>query len=394
MESKFLLESIKSKYIIDNIFTFIKDDNFKFKLLKHCKQLQNILKLTLNNYKLESFKFINYSKFSNFLSFEGNRKVYVDNINILKNNFKKDIENYKINENIISDEFSVIYFTNLYNINKSKEDINKNILDNQLAIDIYSPFFELLSKKDIFQKLFITRIPSNLIKSKNLLNDYVEIFKNLNKLNVDYSNLEFRFLNDDDFNFFQTLNIDFKKIKKLIFQKESKNILGFDFFDKLFSFNDVRNNLIYSEINLGIDYDGNTNIFEKINNLKFLEELRLESVHGITLKLQNLLYLNLFNCQISIDENCCSQIKELSLFASTIIKKNSKLKFPKLVKLKFSYSFIIFKDIIDFKSLNKLKYFIRGQIPDFLDLGNTMIEKAYINNLDMDKKKKKRCYKK
>ena len=141
--------------------------------------------------------------------------------------------------------------------------------------------------------------------------------------------------------------------------------MGFNFFDKLFSFNDVRNNLIYLEINLGIDYDGNSNIFEKINNLKFLEELRLESVHGITLKLQNLLYLNLLNCQISIDENCCSQIKELSLFASTIIKKNSKLKFPKLVKLKFSYSFIIFKDIIDFKSLNKLKYFIRGQIPDF-----------------------------
>ena len=128
--------------------------------------------------------------------------------------------------------------------------------------------------------------------------------------------------------------------------------------------------------------------------MKFLEELRLESVHGITLKLQNLLYLNLLNCQISIDEKCCSQIKELSLFASTIVKKKSKLKFPKLVKLKFSYSFIIFKDIIDFKSLNKLKYFIRGQIPDFLDLRNTMIEKAYINNLNMDKKKKKKCYKK
>ena len=241
MESKFLLESIKSKYIIDNIFNFIKDDNFKFKLLKQSKKWQNILKLTLNNYKLESFKFINYSKFLNFLSFEGNRKVYVDNINILKNNFKKDIENYKINENIISDEFSEIYFTNLYNINKSKEDINKIILDNELIIDIYSPFFEILSKKDIFQKLFITRIPSNLIKSKNLINDYMEIFKNLNKLNVDYSNLEFRFLNDDDFNFFQTFNIDFKKIKKLIFQKESKNILGFNFFDKLFSFNDIRN---------------------------------------------------------------------------------------------------------------------------------------------------------
>ena len=72
-------------------------------------------------------------------------------------------------KNTILNEFSEIYFTNKYKYYQSNEQIKKNILDNQLFIDIQSPFYEKLSKNPIFPDLFIIRISLPLIKENNLI---------------------------------------------------------------------------------------------------------------------------------------------------------------------------------------------------------------------------------
>ena len=64
MESKSLLEAIKSKYIIRKIFSLQKDIK-TYKIVAHSKAFQNILYLGLQNYKekcFESFKCINLLK--------------------------------------------------------------------------------------------------------------------------------------------------------------------------------------------------------------------------------------------------------------------------------------------------------------------------------------------
>jgi hypothetical protein len=52
-----------------------------------------------------------------------------------------------VKEDIVLIEFSEFFFNNLYKEYKSKEKIKKNIINNQLIIDIYSPFFHILINK-------------------------------------------------------------------------------------------------------------------------------------------------------------------------------------------------------------------------------------------------------
>ena len=50
------LDKIKSKYNLNNIFSYIKDGSFKLKFLFYSKKCQNILNLTINNYKEKYFE--------------------------------------------------------------------------------------------------------------------------------------------------------------------------------------------------------------------------------------------------------------------------------------------------------------------------------------------------
>ena len=51
-----ILENIKSKYVIQNIFNYIKNSNFKFKLVNYNKYFQNKLDLTLFDYQEKYFR--------------------------------------------------------------------------------------------------------------------------------------------------------------------------------------------------------------------------------------------------------------------------------------------------------------------------------------------------
>ena len=411
MESKSLLEKIHSKYIINDIFNYVKDSNHLLNLAKYCKRLQNSFKFGIEDYKIKSFEIINYSKFDNFLYVQRSSKFKK---NYLKNKFNKESKQYnKKIRNTISNEFSKIYFANKYKYYQSNEQIKKNILDKQFIIDIQSPFYESLSKDPIFQNLFIIRIPVPLIKENNLMNEYMAEFEKLNKSNIKYSALCFqfdietkRYYENKTFNF----NIDFKKIKKLIFEeKHTKSYEPLKYLDiknnefllfkTIFADNDIVNNLIFLEIkNLRNEKNFMYDI-ENINNFKSLEELKLENIifsKALQLKLNTLKHLALCNCyQIGISENCALNLKSLSLFRSILIHyKSSYLQFPELEQLKISFCYYNnancwkyphtwyrgFKKMVDFKSLKKLKYLYRGDISLFFALNNDTLEKAFISS--------------
>ena len=137
------------------------------------KKFQNILNLTLHNYKEKCFESIKNINLLDFLSTKDKLKLnqleYSNFIKALKNQFNYNITKLKIKKEII-DEYIEIYFTHLYNEYKTKEEVEKiNILDNQLLIDIYSPFYEKFIKKEFFEKLFILYIPSSIIYEKDLM---------------------------------------------------------------------------------------------------------------------------------------------------------------------------------------------------------------------------------
>ena len=241
-------------------------------------------------------------------------------------------------------------------------------------------------------------------------------FEKLNESNTNYSALFFQFdletkkySDNKTFNF----NIDFKKIKKLIFEEKNTKYYEplkyldiknseFLFFKAIFTDKDVVNNLIFLEIKNLRNEENFIYDLENINNFKSLEELKLENViilKALKLKLNTLKHLSLCNCdQIGISENCALGLKSLSLFRSKLIHYNSSyLKFPELEQLKISFCFYgksncwkypriwyqDFKKIIDFKSLKKLKFLYRGDISLFLALNNNSLEKAYISSYTM-----------
>ena len=404
MESVSLLEKMKSKYITKYVFEYINDKYYMLKISKYCKRLQGLFNLGLVDYKKKSFELLNYSKFENFLSSKRGSKNY------LKNILKDDLKKYhEIIRNTIKNEFSEIFFTNKYNYYKSNEPIKKNILDNQLIVDIYSPFFERLSKSNIFQDLFIIRIPTPFIINNNIMKYYIKAFEKLNESNINYSCLCFQFdPNTDEYlSDIQNFKIDYQKIKKLIFEEKNRTI-NYKYeelllFKTIIANNNIVNNLIFLEIknkrnlNKSLIYN-----LDNINDFKCLEELRLENVSlskNCTLNLNTLKYLALCNCrQIAISENCALNIQSLSLFRSYLnLFGPLNLKFPELEQLKISFCLYDintifnhkdwyegFKKIIDLKSLTKLKFLFRGDISLFLALENKSLEKAYISSYSLD----------
>ena len=415
MESKSLIEKIRSKYVTINVFEYVKDSEFLvFSLSKYCKRLQGSFKLTKEDYIIRYLEKKYYSKFEKFLYIKRSSKFKK---NYLNNIFKEEFKHYDDNiKRIISNGCSEYHFSNKYKFYQSHENIKKKILDNQLIIDIQSPFYNSLSKNPIFSNLFVIRLPLPLIKENDLMKDYIEEFGKLNKSNNNYSALCFQFDMDtksDNKNL--NFNIDFEKINKIILEEKSpkynskynmiehQNSTYDDFLllKAILTNNDVIKNLLFLEIKFRIKKNRNTitlNDLKYIDDFKNLEELRLENIifsKNIILKLNTLKYLALCNCnQIGLSNNCALNLKSLSLFRSYLRNSNqSLLKLPELEQLKISFCnyagpfnstypiqwFIHFRRTIDFKSLKKLKFLFRGDVSLFLDLENNLLEKAYIS---------------
>ena len=357
------LENIISKYIIKNIFSFINEPNYIYKLINYSKRFQKKLNINLLNYKEIYFnERVNYDEYNYY---KDRFHDYVNSKELLTEKYKKDILDYQINEKNIK-IFILNYYKNyIKNKNNCLYKFSKNII-------LDSPFLEVLSKSDIFGQLFnIVIHTGRYIKEEEELKN-ISKFKELNKYNSQYSSITFDYFCKSNINLIKDLDINYKQLKKLIIKydvslNENCEIL----MNNLFSC-DILNNLVYFELNLNCFSSTilQPKTFENINNFKSLEYLILNDVNfepHFEFKLNNLKYLKIkHSSNIIFLNNNFFKLEYLKLYARNIRCKNNLLLIcPELITLKL---FIIDNSIIDTNNLKKLKIF-KGK-SDFLLLNN------------------------
>ena len=192
-----MLQKLRSQYILKKIFDYIKDDLFEYKLFKLSKLFQKRLNLSLDDYKLSFLKKINLNLNSYF-----HKENNLTDKTFLKKKLNDDLTSYNIDIKILE-----IYITNYY---KDKyENQNENII-----LDINSPFFDFLLKKEFSEKICTIPICVYHIKKCNLKTEYISKFDELNKSNVKYSSISFKFIRNNDIDYLKEMNINYKQIKK------------------------------------------------------------------------------------------------------------------------------------------------------------------------------------
>ena len=185
MKNTHVINEIKSKYILEQIFDYIKDDKFKMKLFYYSKLFQSKLNLSIIDYQIAFLNKINFD-YNNYLKFSTNT---LDQQNFdpkfLISQFTEDILKYNINLNIMP-----TIINNYFRNNKSPkiQKKNKNNINFGIEIDIFSPYFDFLSKDDIF-KNFCIIIPLIRIRKFDLINDYKHIFDQLAQRKSDYNSI-------------------------------------------------------------------------------------------------------------------------------------------------------------------------------------------------------------
>ena len=370
---KSLLNKIKSQYICKMIFD-ITYDNLKYKLFSYSKHFQEMLGIKLIDYKekywikkgikLEEYLTLKTQK--NYNPNRINKKLLYDTLTsfIKKNNI--DLDSLK--------EYLIEFYKNQKNLKKGK-----------LFLDIFSPFFEELSKSECFD-LFIIPLEMDLIDKNQLNSDYIAAFENLKKKELNNICLKINFRNEKDINALKGININFEKIQELDIIKEGneKNINYDNIFKQLILAPNFGKNLkkLYLKIH---DVWGKINdikIFEKINDFSNLLSLELNGF-----KFQKNFKLNLNNITTLILRNCSGIILSDSdkleniIISNTDIKKNKSLsEFENLEKCELiNYrNNQNFKEIIDFSKLINLKNLVCLS-HDFIFL----TENSLVENIDL-----------
>ena len=370
---KSLLNKIKSQYICKMIFD-ITYDNLKYKLFSYSKHFQEMLGIKLIDYKekywikkgikLEEYLTLKTQK--NYNPNRINKKLLYDTLTsfIKKNNI--DLDSLK--------EYLIEFYKNQKNLKKGK-----------LFLDIFSPFFEELSKSECFD-LFIIPLEMDLIDKNQLNSDYIAAFENLNKKELNNICLKINFRNEKDINLLKDININFEKIQELdiINVGNEKNINYDNIFKQLILAPNFGKNLkkLYLKIH---DVWGKINdikIFEKINNFSNLLSLELNGF-----KFQKNFKLNLNNITTLILRNCSGiilsdsdKLENIIIYNKDIKKNKALSEFENLEKCELiNYrNNQNFKEIIDFSKLINLKNLVCLS-HDFIFL----TEKSLVENLNL-----------
>ena len=338
-----ILMNIKSLYIIDNIFEYTEDRNFKHKLFNYSKYFQKKLNIQLSEYKYKSNAYIFQSLDKFYICKETEKEIKAKKFEDYLNYFnltKEDLYNYIKN----------ITYKKIYSFRD--------------FIDIYSPLFEFLSKKRNFE-FFIIHL------EKESKDNYINAFNELNKIKTNYSIILYIENNDYINYYFTKLNIKLNKLKSIyIINKycNDNNLL----FKSFFSFSDLKTTLICLKIELQWTNKIDSNVINNLNNFKLLSILHLDNIsceNVFILKINSLKQLKLFSCEnIAIDNDTCLNVVYLSISNTQLLKLNSFLKFPNVEYYEsLSFDDIDNTSIIDFSSFKKINKF-HGDINEFIYL--------------------------
>jgi len=354
-------------------------------LFKYSKALQKKINIELIDYQIEycnkRIKWELYLEFHSYFFSETYKKY-----------LKQKIIDCNIDENIIQ-KVAVNYFTNPKNIIETKfphyfnpyPRINKG----KRYIDIYSPFFDCLSKNEKFNEIFLFNIPLHKKEKDKIKNDYISIFNKLNKLSKKFTSLslEFGYWNANDIpNYLKDFKINFNIIKKLeIIKGPAEYIKDKKFYINILPFIEIANNLIH----LSLSFCGsviNDNSLEFINNYKSLKYLFIDDlkIKNFQLKINTLKTLKLFNCDgITLTNNSNLNLNTLNLCDySTDISYKTKLNFPNLEVLSMSKSNSKNSNSIDcfieYKSMNRLIKFVGKDENIILKLESPLLEEISI----------------
>ena len=444
------LNKISSDYILNIISNFIKDD-IKYKLFVHSKKFQKKLGLSLNGYqekgiKKTGIKLCNYLSGFNYEKFgphEYYNSIIKRYINKYDYDFRKDSlkREFLYHLDILKIKYIksyIVYYFKKYKENK-KDDSN-------LYLDIFCPFFELLSNQEYFAELFTIPIDTKFIETNKMENEYISAFNKLNNSKQNYSIL-FKYRKESDFNFFNKC-VNLQKVRKLTFfekqteiEKHPRNeIIGisenglpyiesikflcdpgklleekiYRLFKTISGVRELFTNLLYLRISI-TPYGFHKKkyyLIDNINNFKSLQYLELDyfsfTDQMFELKINNLKTFKIVYCRgIIISDNCCLNLKELHIIKSDISYINSPLKFPNLEKcifylylkdnnIKTSYNYMArLNASIDFSSFKNIKV-LNVEADDFLKLKNNTLESLSLvsNDNDNNKEKEKKIFEK
>jgi len=190
MKNKHLINNINSKHILNYLFNYIEDKNFKEKLFLYSKEWQNKLNIKLTRLKENYLKKI---------KFDLDKYLYIEPSLIKKDSLTKEYNKFLIENKLYKERFENMIF-DIYE-NKEIKDIEEegiyNIKDYEKLINIESPLFKILSKTKNFGKLFSIHISQRIIDEYKLKDEYLKLFEKLNNLNINYESI---FYNLEDIN--------------------------------------------------------------------------------------------------------------------------------------------------------------------------------------------------
>ena len=381
-----VLEKVSSKDLLRNIFDYIRDPNYKHKLFSYSKLLQKKADLRLADYEeryIEKFGI----NLTDYLFSENNKFVRKFNKDILNSNLQNDLSKNKLEKATIEKIMVDIYnqrYEDKYKTNSDGNDKAGNkLIETEEPIEIYSPFFDTLSKMNFFEYLFTINISTYIIDKFDLKEDYISTFEKLKQTKSKYNSLTIYYEDSYDILYLKDFKINFNQIKRIIFIPNSYHVTGdYKYFlNTFFSFfSRIENNLTNLKLKW-VENEIEPRTIQNLNNFKSLELLNLTGfkfTKTFMLKLSNLKKLTLDSCEnIDFEENIFSNIIKLNLYNCSINKPKSILPVPNLEECELTYydgeSEQKYYSIFDISSFKKLKKFV-GDPCDFIYLEENNLE--------------------
>jgi len=315
------IHNIKSLFVAKEIFSFIDDINFEYKLFEYSKLLKKKFEIDLKDYIKRYSEQLYYENLKDEPLIESSSSLFEK---VLSNNII-----YILQDNLEKDKFKYKYYK----------------ISNKPNLDYSSIYY--------------------MFNNKNFNDNFLD---NLKELNIDFNKIKAMSLNADKYtknniNFsLNDPNVDFNRIKAMVLHPEYFITDNYNYFLKsLFSLDNIKNYLLCLKI-----YFGHKNCpiksdsFEEINDMKVLKYLYLININldrDIEIKLDKLkiLYCNRCKNANSFHINC-KNLKKLYYINNRIEDLNNlKEKCEKLETLDLSNNIISNIDISKYANSKELK---------------------------------------